>query len=100
MKASQYRVARDALDWSHARLAEYLGKSERQSYRYANGGIEIPETVGKLLKRLVHDRLTMSTRPFDEMVVMLMVASAEVGWVPADVALPDSLRVRSRDDIQ
>jgi hypothetical protein len=67
---------------------------------YANGDIEIPETVGKLLKRLVHDRLTMTTREFDEMVVMLMAASAEVGWVPADVALPDTLRVRSRDDIQ
>jgi hypothetical protein len=26
--------------------------------------------------------------------------TGEVGWVPADVALPDSLRIRSRDDIQ
>jgi len=24
----------------------------------------------------------------------------EVGWLPADVALPDLLRVRSRNDIQ
>jgi hypothetical protein len=41
-----------------------------------------------------------SLAEFDEMVVMLMAASAEVSWVPADVALPDSLRVPSRDDIQ
>lgn len=26
--------------------------------------------------------------------------TGEIGWIPADAALPDSLRVRSRDDIQ
>ena len=25
--------------------------------------------------------------------------SGEIGWLPADTALPDSLRVRPRDDI-
>jgi hypothetical protein len=71
MTAKQYRHARDTLGWTHARLAEILGKTERQSYRYANGNISIPDTVGKLVRRLVHDRLTLSERKFDQMVAEL-----------------------------
>jgi hypothetical protein len=52
----------------HARLAKTLGKSERESYRYANGDVAVPDTVGKLVRRLVQDRLTMSARRFDAMV--------------------------------
>jgi hypothetical protein len=45
-----------------------IGKSERQSFRYASGEVEIPDTVAKLVRRLVSDRLTMSSRKFDELV--------------------------------
>jgi predicted transcriptional regulator len=68
LTAKQYRSARDTLGWSHLALAEVLGKSERESYRYANGVVEIPETVGKLLRRLVKDRLTLSERKFEQLV--------------------------------
>jgi hypothetical protein len=59
------------LGWSHPKLAEVIGKSERESYRYSNGAVEIPETVGKLLRRLVRDRLTLSERKFEETVAQL-----------------------------
>ena len=68
MTANQYRHARRALDWSHARMGATIGKSERQSFRYASGEVEIPDTVAKLVRRLVSDRLTMSSRKFDELV--------------------------------
>lgn len=68
MTPRQYKHARRALDWSHAMMAETIGKSERHSYRYANGTIPIPETVAKLVRRLVSDRLTMSSRKFEHMV--------------------------------
>lgn len=71
MSPHQYRSARRTLGWSHPKLAETLGKSERESYRYANGAVEIPETVGKLLRRLVRDRLTLSERKFEETVAQL-----------------------------
>jgi ribosome-binding protein aMBF1 (putative translation factor) len=67
MTAKQYQAARRALEWSHALLAETIGKSTRTSFRYASGEIEIPDTVAKLVRRLVSDRLTMSNRKFDEM---------------------------------
>ena len=68
MTSNQYKHARRALQWSHAMMAETIGKSERHSYRYANGEIEIPETVAKLVRRLVKDRLTLSNRKFDELI--------------------------------
>jgi len=68
LTANQYRHARRALDWSHARMADTIGKSERQSFRYASGEVEIPDTVAKLVRRLVQDRLTLSSRKFDEMI--------------------------------
>ena len=71
MTAKQYRSARNTLQWTHEQLAEYIGKTPRQSYRYANGTIEIPDAVAKLVKRLVEDRLTMSARKFDERVARL-----------------------------
>jgi hypothetical protein len=71
MTANQYQHARRTLGWSHLMLAEVLGKSERESYRYANGAVEIPETVGKLLRRLVKDRLTLSERKFEQLVAEL-----------------------------
>ncbi len=71
MSPNQYRHARKTLGWSHPKLAEVIGKSERESYRYSNGAVEIPETVGKLLRRLVRDRLTLSERKFEENVAQL-----------------------------
>jgi hypothetical protein len=49
-------------------MADTIGKSERQSFRYASGEVEIPDTVAKLVRRLVQDRLTLSSRKFDEMI--------------------------------
>jgi predicted transcriptional regulator len=71
MTSHQYKHARRTLGWSHPKLAEVIGKSERESYRYSNGAVEIPETVGKLLRRLVRDRLTLSERKFEETVAQL-----------------------------
>lgn len=68
MKPAQYRHARDALGWSHIRLASVIGRTERMSYRYANGKTVIPDLVGKMVRRLVQDRLTMSSRKFNELV--------------------------------
>jgi hypothetical protein len=36
MKPAQYRAARDALGWTHAKLAQTIGVTERTPYRYAN----------------------------------------------------------------
>src|SRR5262245_31808021 len=72
MTPRQYVHARErVLKWSHAQLAEAIGKDERMSYRYSNGRVEIPETVAKLVRRLVRDRLTLSAKRFDEMVANL-----------------------------
>jgi ribosome-binding protein aMBF1 (putative translation factor) len=58
----QYKSARRTLGWSYPELAEAIGKSERECYRYAAGAVEIPETVGKFIRRLVQDKLTLSER--------------------------------------
>jgi hypothetical protein len=71
MTSHQYRSAKKTLGWSYPEIAECLGKSERECYRYASGDVEIPETVGKLLRRLVKDRLTLSDRKFAEAVAQL-----------------------------
>jgi len=71
MTSNQFNHAKRTLGWSYPRVAEVLGKSERECYRYANGAVEIPETVGKLLRRLVRDRLTLSARKFQEAVAQL-----------------------------
>ena len=68
MTPNQYRSAKNTLGWSHPEIAEIIGKSERESYRYAAGAVDIPETVGKLVRRLVKDRLTLSERKFAELV--------------------------------
>jgi hypothetical protein len=67
----QFKSARRTLGWAYPKIAEVLGKSERECYRYSNGTVEIPETVGKLLRRLVQDRLTLSERKFEESVARL-----------------------------
>jgi DNA-binding transcriptional regulator YiaG len=67
MKASEYKAAREALGWTHARLARVIGVSERTPYRYAEGEA-IPEPVARLLVTLVWARLTTSTRRFNELV--------------------------------
>jgi len=71
MTSNQFNHAKRTLGWSYPQIAEVLGKSERECYRYANGAVEIPETVGKLLRRLVRDRLTLSARKFQEAVAQL-----------------------------
>jgi hypothetical protein len=68
---NQYVHAKRTLGWSYPRLAEVLGKSQRECYRYASGDVDIPETVGKLLRRLVEDRLTLSERKFEQIVARL-----------------------------
>jgi hypothetical protein len=68
---NQFKHARRTLGWAYPRIAEVLGKSERECYRYASGDVEIPEIVGKLLRRLVQDRLTLSERKFEESVASL-----------------------------
>ena len=71
MTSNQFKHAKRTLEWSFPQIAEILGKSERECYRYASGDVEIPETVGKLLRRLVQDRLTLSERKFAESVASL-----------------------------
>jgi len=71
MRPKQYQSARETLDWTHQRLANAIGKTERHSHRYASGATPIPKTVAIMVRRLVQDRLTMSTRRFDEMVSQL-----------------------------
>lgn len=36
MRPARYRAARDALGWTHAKLAQAIGVTERTPYRYAN----------------------------------------------------------------
>lgn len=71
MTPKQYQSAKHTLQWTHERLAEYIGKDARQSYRYARGDVPIPESIASLIRRLVEDRLTMSPRKFDERVARL-----------------------------
>jgi len=71
MRPRQYKAALDTLGWTHERLAHAIGKTERHSHRYASGFTPIPKSVAIMVRRLVQDRLTMSTRRFDEMVSQL-----------------------------
>jgi hypothetical protein len=71
MTPNQFKHARRTLQWSYPRIAEVIGKSERMCYRYASGDVEIPEIVGKLLRRLVEDRLRLSERKFEQSVARL-----------------------------
>jgi hypothetical protein len=71
MTPNQFKHARRTLRWSYPTLAEVIGKSERMCYRYASGDVVIPEIVGKLIRRLVEDRLRLSERKFEESVARL-----------------------------
>ena len=71
MTKHQYRSAKRTLGWSYPEIAEVIGKSERECYRYASGDVDIPDTVGKLLRRLVQDKLTLSERRFEETVARM-----------------------------
>jgi DNA-binding XRE family transcriptional regulator len=53
MKPAQYKAAREALGWTHAKLAETIGVSERTPFRYAAGEVEVPEPAARLLRLLV-----------------------------------------------
>jgi transcriptional regulator with XRE-family HTH domain len=68
LKPAQYKAARDALGWTHARIAEIIGVDESTVYRYQRGEVEIPEPPARLLRLLVRLRLTESARKFDQLV--------------------------------
>jgi transcriptional regulator with XRE-family HTH domain len=68
LKPAQYKAAREALGWTHAKIAETIGVSIRTPFRYASGEAVIPEPAARLLRLLVALRLTVSTRKFDELV--------------------------------
>ncbi len=67
MNSIEYSNARDTLGWTHAHLAKVIGRSERESYRYASGAVDVPELVGKVVRRLVRDKLTLSGRKFERL---------------------------------
>lgn len=68
MTPSQYRAALDALGWTHARMGEAIGKSERASFRYVHGQVRIPRSVAKHIRLLLRLRMTESRAKFDELV--------------------------------
>jgi transcriptional regulator with XRE-family HTH domain len=68
VKPAQYKAARDALGWTHAKVAEIIGVDESTVYRYQRGEVEIPGPAARLLRALVWLRLTESTRKFDQLV--------------------------------
>jgi DNA-binding transcriptional regulator YiaG len=70
MKPSEYDAAREALGFTHSKLARVIGVSERTPFRYADGAT-IPEPAARLLLTLVWARLTTSSRKFDELVAIL-----------------------------
>lgn len=67
MKPAQYEAARDALGWTHAKLAKVMGVAERTPYRWASGDVTMQEPEARLLRLLVMLRLTTSARKFDEL---------------------------------
>lgn len=69
--ASEYRAAKEALEWSHEKIGHALGVGDRTPYRYASGDVEIPEPSVRLLRLLVLLRMTMSARKFEEIVDQL-----------------------------
>lgn len=71
MKPIEYRRSREALGWTHEKLAEVLGRTERTSYRYAAGIVPVPNAVAMVIRRLVSDKLTMSKARFETMVERL-----------------------------
>jgi transcriptional regulator with XRE-family HTH domain len=89
MKPAQYKAAREALGWTHAKLAETIGVSERTPFRYAAGEVEVPEPAARLLRLLVLLRLTVSARKFDE-----LVAELRHEWKRQNPQHPPSTRAR------
>ena len=71
MKPKEYKAVREALDWTHLRVAKTLGVSRRVPYRYQNGEVDIPEPAARLLRLLVLLRYTMSERKFNDIVNQL-----------------------------
>lgn len=71
MKPSEYIAARDALEWSHAKVARVIGVDDRTPYRYAAGEIIPKEPTARLLRALVWAKLTLSKRKFNELVQQL-----------------------------
>jgi hypothetical protein len=68
MKPTEYEAAREALGWTHAKLAATIGVSVRTPYRYQGGDVDIPEPAARLLRLLVLLRLTVSDRKFDALI--------------------------------
>jgi len=68
MKPKEYSAAREALGWTHAKVAETLGLGWRTPYRYASGDVQIPEPAARLLRLLVALRLTTNADRFRKLV--------------------------------
>jgi transcriptional regulator with XRE-family HTH domain len=68
MKPKQYKAAREALGWTHERVADVIGVNVRTPYRYQTGDVEVPEPAARLLRLLVLLRLTQTRRKFNEMI--------------------------------
>ena len=56
MTPHQYRAARKALDFTHEQIADVLGKSIRQSFRYQDRGVEL-ETAARLIRLLANSHI-------------------------------------------
>jgi DNA-binding transcriptional regulator YiaG len=68
MRPSQYKAAREALGWTHEKIAETLGVNLTTVYHYQRGDVVPGEPAARLLRLLVRLRLTIPRRKFDELV--------------------------------
>jgi len=71
MKYREYNSAREALGWTHEKVALVLGVSRRMPYRYQRGELDVPEPTSRLIRLLVLLRLTLSARKFEDIVKQL-----------------------------
>lgn len=71
MEPREYKAVKEALGWSHERLGNAIGVTERTPYRYASGDVEIQEPTARLMRLLVLLKMTMSQRKFDEVLQQL-----------------------------
>jgi transcriptional regulator with XRE-family HTH domain len=68
MTPSQYMAARNALGWTHEKLAETIGVDLTTVYRYQRGEVEPGEPAARLVRLLVRLRLTFPRKKFEELV--------------------------------
>lgn len=67
MKPAQYKAAREALGWSHRKIADTLGVNRRTPYRWQLEEVA-DEPAARLLRLLVRLHLTIPRRKFEQLV--------------------------------